>query len=545
MMRESNLIKYQIMKLIIVCFACLLTANISFSQLVPDTKKEVSEPKLDLKSLIQTPSISAPALECPVDPDKYYVGPSDVISVNIWTSLPVNFTVTVTPEGTLIVPTVGEVRVVDLTLREAKKKIITEIKKKYALGEPTVTLLRPRSVVVTIIGAVAHPGKYTLDATEHIDRALAAANKDNGVYIHNGRNIRLTHRSGEFSRVDIPKYYITKDDKWNPLLRDGDELFVVSEKSMFAVYGAVNAPGSFEFIQGDSLLDAIELAYGFTSRAIKDSIVLYRYNFTTGQQDLFYFKFDEIKRGSSNNPQLVIGDRVIVKEQSEIRENYQVFVNGEIKYPGIYPLTKDSTKLTQVINWCGGFTEYASLASAQVYRGTISKQELEIERLLSMRGNMESEDSSYYILERELRARREIINVDFEKLFVAKDTTQDIYLKDGDYVSVPSIRRTIYVFGQVVNPGNIPFIPGKDYMHYIEKCGNYTDNARSSDVMIIKSVTRQWLSPSETTIEEGDYIWVPKKISHSFAYYMNVFSQTAAVITAAVSIALLWIQLKK
>ena len=35
-----------------------------------------------------------------------------------------------------------------------------------------------------------------------------------------------------------------------------------------------------------------------------------------------------------------------------------------------------------------------------------------------------------------------------------------------------------------------------------------------------------------------------KKIERTFAYYMSVISQTAAVITAAVSIALLAIQLK-
>jgi protein involved in polysaccharide export with SLBB domain len=110
---------------------------------------------------------------------------------------------------------------------------------------------------------------------------------------------------------------------------------------------------------------------------------------------------------------------------------------------------------------------------------------------------------------------------------------------------VPSLQRTIYVFGQVVNPGNVPFVTGMDFEYYVRKCGDYTDNARTGDVMIIKKATRQWLAPSETKIEEGDYVWVPKKIKRSFGYYMNIFSQTAAVITAAVSIALLAIQLRK
>jgi protein involved in polysaccharide export with SLBB domain len=162
-----------------------------------------------------------------------------------------------------------------------------------------------------------------------------------------------------------------------------------------------------------------------------------------------------------------------------------------------------------------------------------------------MRGSVMPEDSSYYLLESELRSKREVVNVDFKKLVIEKDTTQDIYLRSGDYISVPSIQRTIYVFGQVVNPGNVPFAEGKEYKYYVKKAGDFTDKARTGDVMIIKRSNHQWLAPGETKIEEGDYVWVPKEIEHSFGYYMNIFSQTAAVITAAVSIALLAIQLRK
>jgi protein involved in polysaccharide export with SLBB domain len=535
-----------------------LTCLISFSnaQWTTDTKKESQESKSDLKNMIQAPITNVPPLEGPVDPEKYYVGPSDILSVNIWISPPLNFSLTVTPEGTLIVPTVGEVRIIDLTLNEAKKKIITEIKKKYLTGNPSVTLLNPRQVIVNVTGTVRFPGKYALSATDRVDKAIAEANKqkrddENKNFeekVQSRRNIQLTRRTGERVRIDIPKYYATRNSDFNQMLREGDDIFVPRvdpEKNVFAVYGAVNVEGSFEYVKDDSILDALELAYGFTPRAKKDSIVFFRYNVSMGKQELTTFSFDDIKSGSKKNLPLVIGDRIIVKEMQDIREDYRVYVLGEVKYPGIYPITKDSTKLTNVLNWSGGFTEYASLLSAQVYRGTISKQESDIDRLLSMRGNVTPEDSAYYLLESELRSKREVVNVDFKKLFINKNSTEDVYLRNGDYISVPSIRRTIYVFGQVINPGNIPFIPGMDYKYYIQRCGGYTENARLGDVMIIKRATRQWLSPKETTIEEGDYVWIPKEPQRSFAYFMNIFNQTAAVITAAVSIALLAIQLKK
>jgi polysaccharide biosynthesis/export protein len=548
--RNIQINKIRLIFYLLLC-ASILSGTTLFAQWGADTKKDILDLKSDSKTLMQTPTVVAPALEGPVDPDKYYVGPSDVISVNIWLSPPLNFSLTVTPEGTIIVPSVGEIRLVDLKLSEAKKKIVTEIKKKYLTGDPTVTLVKPRKVIVTVLGAVRFPGKYSLDATERIDRAVAEANRykdEKGESFRIGRNIRLTRHSGEVTRIDIPYYYATKNDDLNPLIREGDEIFVPStnsEKYVFAVYGAVNFQGSFEFVQGDSLLNAIKLSYGFTAHAIKDSIVLYRYNFQTGRQDITYFNADEIIPNSQQNIPLVTGDRIIVKERPEIREDYKVVIGGEVKYPGTYPITKDSTRLSRVLDWCGGFTEFASLTSAQVYRGTISRQELEIEHLLSMRGNILPEDSAYYLLESELRAQREVVNVDFKKLIIEKDVSQDIILKNGDYISIPSVRKTIYVFGQVVNPGNVSFVDGMDYKYYVQKCSGYTDNARTGDVMIIKRVTRQWLSPKETTIEEGDYIWVPKVIEHSFAYYWGIIGSVASVLSVAVTMILLIVQINK
>jgi polysaccharide biosynthesis/export protein len=563
MMTKTRSLRFISIRIVLLSLNTLFCLHsISNAQWTPDTKKELLESKSDLKSMIQAPVNNLPVLEGPVDPRKYYVGPSDVLSVNIWISPPLNFSLAVTPEGTLIIPTVGEVRVGDLTLEEAKKKILDEIKKKYLSGSPSVTLLNPRQVTVTVTGAIRYPGKYVLSATDRIDKAIAMADKfqkDQPIETiddwqqrfnerkQSKRDIHLTRRTGENFRVDILRYYATQNDKFNPFLREGDEIFVPRidpKKNVFAVYGGVNVQGNFELIEGDSLFNALELAYGFTQRAKTDSIVLYRYNVQLGQQNLSTYNFDQIKNGNSNNIRLFPGDRIVVKEQPDIREDYRVFLEGEVQYPGIYPITKDSTSLFKIIEWAGGFTEYASLTSAQVYRGTISRQELEIEKLLSLRGNITPDDSAYYLLEADLRTKREVVNVNFKKMFIDKDSTENVYMRNGDFISVPSVRGTIYVFGQVVNPGNIPFIPGMDYKYYIQKCDGYTDNAREGEVMIIKRATRQWLSPKETKIEEGDYVWVPKEPQRTFAYWMNIFSQTAVVVTAAVSLALLAMQIK-
>lgn len=64
--------------------------------------------------------------------------------------------------------------------------------------------------------------------------------------------------------------------------------------------------------------------------------------------------------------------------------------------------------------------------------------------------NLSREDTAYYNLETNIRIVRGLFTVDFKKLFVDKDTSQDITLRDGDIIIVPSVRQMIYVYGQVV-----------------------------------------------------------------------------------------------
>jgi protein involved in polysaccharide export with SLBB domain len=575
MMKKYQSLKFLLLRttILFLCASFFLIPK-SRAQWTTDTKKEspFQESKSDLKSMIQAPAGNVPPLEGPVDPDKYFVGPSDIISVNIWISPPLNFSLTVTPEGTLIVPSVGEIRVTDLTLNEAKKKIIAGIKKKYLSSDPTVTLLNPRQISVTVTGAVRNPGKYVLYATDRVDKAVMMANKIQKDLVSDSkaatvianvrkdeaqefeernqsrRDIHLTRRTGERYRADVLRYYATRDDQWNPLVREGDEIFVPRidpNKNIFAVYGGVNMQGSFELMEGDSLLSAVELAYGFTQRAMKDSIVRYRYDAKADGQTISLYNLDQVKLGTQENFVIVPGDRIVVKERPDVREDYHVFVDGEVRYPGTYPITKENTKLSKVIEWAGGFTNFASLNAAEVIRSAVPPNEQPIERALNYRGSALIEDSTDYRIESELRMIHESVSVNFVDLFLKKDTIKDIVLQNGDWVRIPSVRKTVYVFGQVASPGNLPFIQGDRFKQYIEKAGGYTDNAKTGDVMIIKRVTRQWLSPSDTEIEEGDCIWIPKVPERSSLYYWTIIGQMASVISVAVSIVIISIQLKK
>ena len=512
--------------------------------------------RADLTGVIQPQGV---ALESTIDPEHYYIGPSDVFSVNMWISPPLSFSLTVTPEGTLIIPTVGEVRVSDMTLAEAKRLVLHRVKSRYrGSTEPTVTLVTPRQIVVTVTGNVLNPGSYVLGAYHRIDKAIEEANKLQVTQTQanlrpilanmSTRNITVRHKDGRLSQVDISKFQATKQDQWNPHLREGDLVVVPRkdlERGIFAVYGEVNVPGRFEYVAGDSVRDALQLAQGFTYEAMQDSIEFTRVDIRHDSLISTILDGGAILAGTARDYPLEAGDRIVVRPRPELRADFRVTVTGEVIFPGIYPVTKSRTRLSEIIRKAGGFTEFASLRTADVVRKSFRPGEAQLERLESLRGGATPEDSLYFIYETNLRIQKEIVNVDFESLFANGDSSQNIVLQDGDVIRVPSRRTTIYVFGQVISPGHVPFVAGETAEYYVRKAGGLTDRARESDMKIIKSKTRQWVSPGDTEVQEGDYVWVPKELEYPFSYYMGIIGQTASIISVAVSIVLLVIQTNK
>ena len=515
------------------------------------------ETGLQEKSAINIVQPAGVALEATLNPDHYFVGPSDIIAVNIWITPPVNCMLTVTPEGTLLIPTVGEIKVADLTLTKAKEKILLEIRKKYTVAQATATLIKPRPIIISVTGHVLNPGLYTLTSVDRATRAIEEANKMMRTQIPEElkllldemsvRNIVLKHKDGSSDRVDITKFLALKEDRWNPYLREGDVVVVPRKsrtKNVFGIYGEVNVPGRYELVDGDSILDALSIGQGVTRLALTDSVEFSRLSKDGNTLSVKIIDLNDIVTGRQQNFPLEPGDRIVVKPKVDLREDYRVTIEGEVLYPGTYPITKDRTKLSTLIRQAGGFTEYASLNSAQITRSSFHLG-AETELMMSLRGNPNIEDAEDYNTETRLRIRRGSVSCDFEKLFIGKDSTQDIIVQSEDTVIVPSLKNTIYVFGQVVSPGHVPWSKGQSARYYVEKAGGYTDHARRGDVKVIKGKSKQWFDPGETSVEEGDYIWVPMNPDRSFAYYATITSQLASVLSVIVGAALVIITVSK
>jgi len=514
-------------------------------------------------------------MEGSVDPNQYILGPSDAFALTFWGSPPLEYTILVTPEGTLLIPTVGEIRVADLSLALAKKRVAEAVEKKYRPGSFSMTLIRPRSMLVSIRGAVSRPGQYLASPVERVEKILIAAALDvkspNTTFTipafsavgtpvaaedirvpkvttiteladrSSTRNIKLIRRNGDTIHVDILKYYATLDNKYNPFLVDGD-LIVVPTKALtpnsISIHGAVNAPGRYEFVQGDSLSGFIRLAQGLLEVADPGKVTIYRSEQSSERSQEISVNLDAVMNGTAPDIALQRGDRVLVKYQVDKRKDFYVTVGGEVASPGEYPITRESTKLSDIIRAAGGVTNRALLTSSVVWRkyDKINLPEVaQQDYLTTLRAHQFGlVDSNYFFSDQKMG--RQPVVVDLKKLIVDRDTSGDVTLRHEDVVYIASNERSVLVQGQVGNPGYVAYVPGANYRYYVHKAGDYQEFADEGEVRVIKGGTMSWYKPGDTEIESGDRIWVPKEPRKGFAFYYTYARDVVSIVISAATL---------
>ncbi len=384
------------------------------------------------------------------------------------------------------------------------------------------------------------------------------------------RDIKLKRANGEVMSLDLLKFRITGDLAEDPYLKNDDVLIFAPadlERNFFTISGAVNKPGKFHFVDGDKLSDAIELAQGINKAYENvDSARIDRLSYD-GET------LTSIKASVISDFQLQRGDRITVLAKETERKEFSAYVVGEVNSPGEIPISKNNTTLKQVIEAAGGLKPTASLENSKLFTGNIVPMLLEqqfgikikdnpdmlklqlpdklveFENLVMSRmSNLTIEDTGYFYIENRLRILNEGSAVDFTKINDDSSQAANYRVHNGDVIIIPRIIHKVYVFGQVVNPGYINYKAGEDFRYYIKKAGGYGEYAQSEgDVMVIKNSTKNWISPTDykVNIEEGDYIWVPKKPLRPFNYYVGLVGSYFSIIASVATLILLLYQFKK
>ncbi len=500
-------------------------------------------------------------LEAAIDAENYRLGPGDTLMVGIWTPDPVVRTLGVTVEGKIIIPNVGEFDVDGVLLNDARARIHEALLRYFRNVDITIALTSLRRFQVHVLGQVEHPGTYLGTA---VDRVSAAVSWAGGfTKTASQRHIVVSSADSVRAYADLFIFLERGIPSANPWLRDGDIVYVPYSRYRFSVQGAVNDPGTFEFLAGDRFSEALGFAGGFTPEAFPDSIEIARYVDVDRHPVRFFaiaggdlvpadsaataylpplagrFDLSEVGPQFGLSPSypdfdLQPDDIIFVRAIPEYRVKRLVEIRGEVVYPGEYAIVEGESRLLDTIQRAGGVTPEAFLTEATlIRREAIRLEDREYERLKSIPpADMTEDEYEYFKLRSRENPGRMV--VDFHRLILRGDQTQNLLLRNGDLITIPTARDFISVLGMVSTAGNIPFQDGWTAHDYLEKAGGFAENADKGKTRVIRASTGEWVSLDEAkTLEAGDTIWVPEKPEHN---YWQLFRDVIAVTTQIVTI---------
>jgi len=205
--------------------AILMVAGLTAAGQTKPQEPKANEPK---QPSAATPSPNSPektaeSSAAAVDPNKYLIGPEDVLFIRVWREPDFTLPAAVRPDGKITMPLVGDVQAGDQTPMQLTKTI-TELLGKY-LNNPDVNVIVTdvRSKKYYIDGEVLKPGTYLLVTPTTVLEALS--NCGGFRDFANSKKIRILRKGNilHFNYKDVSR---GKNLEQNILIESGDHIIV-------------------------------------------------------------------------------------------------------------------------------------------------------------------------------------------------------------------------------------------------------------------------------------------------------------------------------
>ncbi len=412
-------------------------------------------------------SLFIPALAGPVDAN-YRLGPGDGLVLILTGDVELAHELTVTREGFVAIPQVGQLYVANLTLSELEDLLYARLGRVYSgvrrgAGATTrfsISVARLRAVQVFVAGDVARPGSFQLSAAGTAMTALYAAGgpTENGSF----RRIEIRRAGKLADSLDLYDYLLRGDNRHDARLENGDVIFVPVRGTQVKLTGKVIRPAIYELAPSETLRDLIQAAGGFDADALRRRVqvdrILPAAQRQPGGRDrvVIDLSSDQFVDGFGPAFPLAPGDSVAVFAVADRRRNV-ISVVGNVWTPGAIGHSP-GMRLSEAIRLAGG-------PKPDVYVGQILVSRLQNDSTrLQLRSSFA--DSTGRI-------------------------TDDLVLLEDDEVTVfsrSSFRPLRYVVltGAVRKPGRLPYREGMTLRDAILQLEGLTEDALLSEAEIAR-----------------------------------------------------------
>ncbi len=344
--------------------------------------------------------------------------------------------------------------------------------------------------LITVEGAVAVPGEYSLSNVENIndiiDKAgglLDYAIKERAYIIRKSGGIENQIISFNFSNAQniVPK---------------AEDKIIISSKIELTrtkgvkIEGQVSEPNNYPFFDGMTLIDLILISKGVTSKGDLKNISIYRSTYDESRQNPVQtlkvsLDSDFSKINNDNNIKLEENDLVVVREKLGYQDKEFVTVEGLVKLPGTYAMKNNNYTVYDLIKDFGGFLDDASLDGVKIVRlneldGILNADEGDSAKLLGL----SKKDSSNIKIE--LNPFIEF-GVDIKQILKTNgsDIKYNVVLKSSDKIIVPRKDNSIEITGAVQQSSAVTYSNSLTTIGAINRAGGFSESAKKNSVYVV------------------------------------------------------------
>ena len=139
------------------------------------------------------------------------------------------------------------------------------------------------------------------------------------------------------------------------------------------------------------------------------------------------------------------------------------------------------------------------------------------------------------------------VGIDLEEAMRNRGSDEDITLREGDVLIIPTINNTVKINGEVLYPNTVSYLKGKKARYYIDQAGGYSNQARKCKAYIIYANGK--VHPTRGgKVQPGCEIVVPSKPERQASnatQWVSIASASASLASVAATMATLIINATK
>ena len=448
-----------------------------------------------------------------------------------------------------------------------------------------VIFIPPVGPLAGIAGNVKNPAIYELKGETRLLDLIEMAGGLSGMAFRGRVQVQRT-QTNEFRTVfEGDLIDVEKNAEKNFLIKDGDliKVFSVADlKNTVTITGAVQNAGEYGVESGVTRVrDIISMSGGLQYYA-SSQMEITRVKVTQSGPQTERFVIDAFKAmegDPANNVLLEMNDYLFVRTVPEWQLYRTVIVGGEVKYPGMYTITRGE-RLSSVLERAGGFTNFSHLRGAVFTRERVRQlQQKSLEELAErLERELITESASrtgaavsveeVEAKKLEMEQRKQFIEslkkvkatgrmtIWLAHLRLLKGSEYDIELEEGDTLYIPAENKVINVVGAVMSNGSFIYNEKWGYEDYVQMAGGYSRHADEDNVFVMKvdgsarklsrgfmnwsPLKKRWeiagFNESRGVLEAGDSIVVPDRLERT-AWLRNLKDITQILANAGVAAA--------